>query len=60
MKPTWRRGKAYCGACGRRIPLKIKARFCHKCGQWIEWTSRNITQEDYENEGGWPVPRAKE
>ena len=36
-KPTWQQGKAYCGACGKRIPLKIKARFCHKCGKEIDW-----------------------
>jgi len=37
IRPTWRQGKAYCGACGRRIPLKIKAKFCHKCGCPISW-----------------------
>ena len=37
MRPTWRQGKAYCGDCGRRIPLKIKAHFCHKCGRKIQW-----------------------
>lgn len=29
----------YCGACGCRLPLKTKPKFCHKCGtkigQWI-------------------------
>lgn len=28
---------AYCGACGCRIPLKIKARYCHKCGRAVKW-----------------------
>lgn len=36
-KPTWQQGKAYCGQCGCRIPLKIKARYCHKCGTKINW-----------------------
>ena len=38
VKPTWNQGKAYCGACGKRIPQKINARFCHKCGREIAWT----------------------
>ena len=29
--------KTYCGACGKRIPLKIKANYCHKCGREIYW-----------------------
>ncbi len=37
VEPTWRQGKAYCGACGKRIPLKIGARFCHKCGRSVKW-----------------------
>ncbi len=37
VKPTWQQGKAYCGSCGKRIPLKIGARFCHKCGQAVKW-----------------------
>ncbi len=28
---------AYCGACGCRIPLKIKARYCRKCGRGVKW-----------------------
>ena len=39
VKPTWKDGKAYCGWCGKRIPLKIKAHFCHKCGKEIDWIS---------------------
>lgn len=35
VEPTWQQGKAYCGSCGKRIPLKIGARFCHKCGKPI-------------------------
>lgn len=38
VKPTWQNGKAYCGACGKRIPGKIKAHYCHKCGQKEDWT----------------------
>ena len=34
---TWRQGKAFCGNCGLRIPTKIKARYCHKCGRKIRW-----------------------
>ena len=37
VKPTWQQGKAYCGSCGKRIPLKIGARFCHKCGRQVSW-----------------------
>ena len=37
VKPTWQQGKAYCGSCGKRIPLKIGARFCHKCGKAVQW-----------------------
>ena len=36
-RPTWQQGKAYCGQCGKRIPLKIKAKYCHKCGREILW-----------------------
>ena len=37
IRPTWQQGKAYCGQCGKRIPLKINAHFCHKCGREINW-----------------------
>ena len=37
VEPTWQQGKAYCGSCGKRIPLKIGARFCHKCGRSVKW-----------------------
>lgn len=40
VSPTWQQGKAYCGSCGKRIPLKIGARFCHKCGKRIKWEGR--------------------
>ena len=36
VEPTWRQGKAYCGSCGKRIPLKIGARYCHKCGKAVK------------------------
>ena len=37
VRPTWRDNKAYCGQCGKRIPLKINANYCHKCGRGINW-----------------------
>lgn len=37
IRPTWQQGKAYCGQCGKRIPLKINANYCHKCGREINW-----------------------
>lgn len=37
VRPIPRDGKTYCGQCGIRIPGKIKARFCHKCGQAVLW-----------------------
>ena len=40
VEPTWQQGKAYCGVCGKRIPLKIKSKFCHKCGKPILWKDR--------------------
>ena len=40
VSPTWQQGKAYCGSCGKRIPLKIGARFCHKCGKPVLWEGR--------------------
>ena len=33
----WKDNKAYCGSCGKRIPAKIDAKFCHKCGKYIAW-----------------------
>ena len=37
VKPSWHQGKAYCGACGKRIPQKINAHYCHKCGRKVVW-----------------------
>ena len=37
VRPTYRDNKGYCGQCGKRIPLKINADFCHKCGREINW-----------------------
>lgn len=37
VEPTWQQGKAFCGSCGKRIPLKIGARYCHKCGRAVKW-----------------------
>ena len=37
VKPSWHQGKAYCGACGKRIPQKIGAHYCHKCGRKVAW-----------------------
>lgn len=28
---------AYCGACGCRLPEKIRPHFCPKCGEKVEW-----------------------
>ena len=39
VEPTWQQGKAYCGSCGKRIPLKIGARYCHKCGSSVKWNA---------------------
>lgn len=48
VKPTGQQGKAYCGACGKRIPLKIGARFCHKCGIPILWEGRiGVTNDNW-------------
>ena len=27
----------YCGACGCRLHMKLKPRYCHKCGRKIKW-----------------------
>ena len=43
VEPTWHQGKAYCGSCGKRIPSKIGARYCHKCGKPLKWNN-TITQ----------------
>lgn len=29
--------KNYCGNCLKRIPKKIKAKYCPKCGRRIKW-----------------------
>ena len=34
VKPTWSRGKPYCGSCGLRI---LGDRFCSECGRPILW-----------------------
>ena len=37
VKPTWGRGKPFCGACG----LKIRGgKFCSECGKPIAWEGR--------------------
>lgn len=56
--PTWRQGKSYCGNCGKRIPQKIKAHYCHKCGAKILWEKaeenvRWIYGEDKTGVDGW-------
>ena len=40
--PTWKDGKMYCGYCGKRIPSKIGARYCHKCGTPIRLRVNDI------------------
>lgn len=37
VRPVWKENKIYCGACGKRIPRKINAHYCHKCGRGINW-----------------------
>ena len=37
IRPVWKDNKIYCGACGKRIPRKINAHYCHKCGRQINW-----------------------
>ena len=37
VKPTWSRGKPFCGACGMRIH---GGKFCSECGKPILWESR--------------------
>lgn len=34
VKPTWSRGKPFCGACGLRIH---GGKFCSECGKPISW-----------------------
>ena len=37
VKPTWNRGKPFCGACGLRIH---DGKFCGECGRPILWEGR--------------------
>ena len=37
VKPTWSRGKPFCGACGLRIH---GGKFCSECGKLILWEGR--------------------
>ena len=39
VKPSWRQGKAYCGACGIRLPMKrFKSKpYCSHCGRKVQW-----------------------
>ena len=39
VKPEWSCGKAYCGACGKRLPLKRWKHkpFCPSCGKAVNW-----------------------
>ena len=43
--PIWSQGKSYCGYCGKRIPKKIKAKYCPKCGQKIKWIKKGDNVE---------------
>lgn len=43
VKPSWSRGKPYCGKCGRMIwPRKyddeFERKFCSYCGRMVDWT----------------------
>lgn len=37
VKPTWSRGKPYCGSCGLRIH---GGKFCSECGRPVLWEGR--------------------
>jgi len=37
VKPTWSRGKPFCGACGLRIH---GGKFCGECGRPVLWGGR--------------------
>lgn len=37
VKPTWSRGKPFCGACGLRIH---GGKYCSECGKPIAWEGR--------------------
>ena len=37
VKPSWSRGKPFCGACGLRIH---GGKFCNECGKPILWEGR--------------------
>ena len=43
----------YCGACGCRLRLKLKPRYCHKCGRKIDWErgekTKMLTTEEIES-----------
>lgn len=42
VKPTWSRGKPFCGACGLRIH---GGKFCSECGKPILWEGRRSGDE---------------
>ena len=35
VKPSWRKGKPYCGGCGLRI--ESRQIFCPWCGSQVKW-----------------------
>ena len=37
VKPSWNRGKPFCGVCGLRIH---GGKFCSECGRPIAWEGR--------------------
>lgn len=39
VKPYWNQGRAYCGACGERLPMKHMqgGKYCSYCGQAVKW-----------------------
>ena len=38
VEPVWRRGKAFCGKCGREFKLRGKGyRYCPDCGSRPKW-----------------------
>ena len=44
VKPTWSRGRPFCGACGLRIR---GGKFCSKCGKPILWEGRRWNGSDW-------------
>ena len=44
IKPTWSRGRPFCGACGLRIR---GGKFCSDCGKPIFWEGKRWNGSDW-------------